>query len=218
MMNLAKKFLSETEKEKILAAVKIAEGKSAGEIVPLVVSASYSYPMADVTGAAALAFLPAILLTPVVGGFFWLGSQNMWAFIGLFIGFFWIFHEIVKRVAWLKRIFISKKEIEQEVKEAAVTRFFEKGLYRTRDETGVLVYISVLERKVWVLADQGINARVPQSRWDSIVAGIVSGIKEGSSGAAICDAVLEAGDILGAHFPRKKDDINELPNLIVTSQ
>jgi putative membrane protein len=216
MMDLAKKFLSETEKENIVAAVKIAEGKSSGEIVPLVVSASYTYPMADVTGAAALAFLPAVLLTPVMGGFFWIGPQNMWVFMGLFACFFWLFHEIVKRVAWLKRIFISKKEIEQEVKAAAVTRFFGEGLYRTRDETGILLYISVLEQKVWVLADRGINAQVPQSRWDGVVAGIISGIKEKRQGAAICDAVLETGDLLGAHFPKKKDDINELPDLIVS--
>ncbi|MFH0729099.1 MAG: hypothetical protein V2B19_22510 [Pseudomonadota bacterium] len=215
MRDLAKRFLSETDREKIRSAVITAEGKSAGEIVPLVVSASYSYPMADVTGAAALAILPSILITPPVGGFFWVGAQNMWVFMGLFAGFFWLFHGIVKRVPWLKRVFISGRELEEEVREAAVIRFFGEGLYRTRDETGVLLYISVLEQKVWVLADRGINARVAQSGWDDIVARVVSGIKGKKQGDAICDAVMEIGNILMAHFPKKNDDINELTDMII---
>jgi hypothetical protein len=53
---------------------------------------------------------------------------------------------VVKRTLWLKRRFISVKEIEAEVREAVVTAFFKEGLYRTRDATGVLVLISVFER------------------------------------------------------------------------
>lgn len=139
----------------------------------------------------------------------------MWVFIGLFAGFFWLFHEMVKRVPWLKRLFTSKKEIEEEVKEAAVTCFFKEGLYRTRDETGVLLYISVFEQKVWVLADRGINARVPQSAWDGIVADIVSGIRGKKQGAAVCAAVNEIGNVLMAHFPKKQNDINELTDIML---
>jgi putative membrane protein len=215
MEHLARKFLSDSDKEKIKEAVALAEKKTAGEIVPLVVSASYHYPMANVTGAVTLALPLALLLSSPVGGMLWIGNQNMWVFLGLFTALFWLFHEVIKRVAWLKRIFISKREIEEEVREAAVMNFFEEGLYRTRDETGVLVFISVLERKVWVLADRGINTRVPQSRWDDIVAGIVEGIKEDRQVPAICEAVMEVGRVLAEHFPIKPDDTNELENLIV---
>lgn len=214
MKDLAKKFLSEADKEKIRAAVQLSEGKSSGEIVPLVITASYSYPMADVIGAFALSFPPAILLTPFVGGHLWVGPQNMWIFIGLFGLFFWLFHELVKRIPWLKRLFISRKQIEDEVREAAVKRFFEEGLYRTRDETGVLIYISILERKVWVLADRGINEKVPPSRWDGIVTDIIIGIKEKRQADAISDAILEIGNVLATHFPKQLDDKNELVDLI----
>jgi putative membrane protein len=215
MQHLARNFLSDSDREKIEEAVSLAEKTTAGEIVPLVVPASYHYPMANVTGAVTLALPLALLLSSPIGGMLWIGRQNMWVFLGLLAAFFWMFHEIIKRVPWLKRIFISKKEIEEEVHEAAVTSFFEEGLYRTRDETGVLVFISVLEHKVWVLADRGINAQVPQSRWDDVVAGIVEGIKEGRQGAAICEAVMEVGRILSEHFPIKPDDTNGLANLIV---
>lgn len=218
MKNLAEKFLSESDKQLILEAVATAEKKTSGEIVPLVVASSHSYPMANVTGAAALAVIPAIALTPWVGGIFWLGDQNMWVFMGLFIFFFSVCHEIVRRFSWLKRIFISKKEIEKEVYEAAMTSFFKEGLYRTRDATGILIFISVLEHKVWVLADKGISSKVPQSRWAGIVEGIVEGIKEKRQTAAVCEAVMEVGRMLSEHFPVKRDDTDELKNLIVKDQ
>ena len=215
MKDLTQKFLTEKDHERIRAAVKSAEALTSGEIVPLVVSASYHYPMADVVGGALLSFLAALVFTPVIGGFFWVGPRNMWIFIGLFVICFVPFYSIVKRIGWFKRLFISKAEMEAEVEEAAVTHFFREGLYRTRDETGILIFISIFERKVWVLADRGINDRVPESQWNDIVEKIVLGIKKGHQADAICEAVADVGRILKEHFPVKPDDIDELENLIV---
>ncbi len=60
-----------------MAAVKEAEKLTSGEIVPMVVSASYRYPMANVIGAAVLAHPISLMLTPLVGGRLWVGTQNM---------------------------------------------------------------------------------------------------------------------------------------------
>jgi putative membrane protein len=215
MKDLTKKFLSEADREKILKAVEKAEAQTSGEIVPMVVSCSYHYPLANVIGAITIAFPLSILLTQIVGELFWIGSKNMWLFIGILTVTFTVFLAIVKRVPWLKRIFISKKEMEEEVREAALTGFFKEELYRTRDETGVLIFISIFEHKVWVLADKGINAKVPEGHWEGIVSHIVDGIKNRRQGAAICEAVTKAGELLKANFPIKPDDTDELKNLIV---
>jgi len=215
MKDLAKKFLSEDERARVSAAVQEAEKRTVGEIVVMIISASYHYPMANVTGAATFALTLGLLLTPFIGGWLWIGNQNMWLFLGLFTVFFIFFHEVVKRARWLKRYFISRKEINAEVKEAAVTHFFKHALYRTRDKTGVLVLISVFERRVWVLADQGINAKVPEDQWEDIVKMITDGIKQKRPGDAICAAVEKIGDLLKAHFPIEPDDIDELKNVII---
>jgi len=215
MKDLAKKFLSEADREKIRKAIETSEGQTSGEIVPMVVSCSYHYPMSNVIGAITIAFPLSILLTQIIGELFWIGSKNMWLFIGILTVTLTVFHEIVKRVPWLKRLFISKKEMEEEVREAALTGFFTEELYRTRDETGVLIFISVFEHKVWVLADRGINARVPEGYWEGIVRHIVDGIRNRRQGAAICEAVARAGELLREHFPIKPDDTDELKNLIV---
>jgi len=215
MKDLAKRFLSEDDRTRVRAAVKEAEKQTAGEIVVMIISASYAYPMANVIGAAIFALPLALIFTPVIGGWLWIGNQNMWLFLGLFTVFFIVFHEVIKRSLWLKRCFISQKEINAEVKEAAITYFFNHGLYHTRDKTGVLVLISVFERRVWVLADEGIKARVPQDQWEDIVKMITDGIKQKRPADAICAAVEKIGDLLKTHFPIKPGDIDELENIII---
>jgi putative membrane protein len=215
MKDLAKRFLSDDDRRKVEAAVKEVERKTSGEIVPMVVSASYHYPMADVIGAVAFTLPAATVLTYLVGRGFWIGGQNLWLFLGIFTVLFAAFHTLVKYWPALKRFFISGREIDEEVEEAAVTAFFREGLHRTRDETGVLIFISVFEQRVWVLADRGIDAKVAEGQWDEAVRLIVEGIKQRRQTEAICTAVARIGEILCTHFPVKPDDANELRNLIV---
>lgn len=216
MKNLAEKFLNKEERQRIRAAVSEAEKNTSGEIVPMIVPASYHYPMADVLGGASLALPVAILLTYFLGSMLWVGPTNMWVFMGIFGIAFIVLHRVVQRVWPLKRVFISDREIDEEVQEAALISFFKEELYRTRDETGILVFVSVFEHRVWVLADRGINAKVDQGQWDGIVAHIVAGIKSGQQADAICEAVKEMGGILAEHFPVREDDVNELDNLIIS--
>lgn len=216
MKDLAEKFLNKEERERIRAAVSEAEKNTSGEIVPMIIPASYHYPMADVLGGASLALPVAILLTYFLGGMLWVGPTNMWVFMGIFGITFVVFHRVVQRVWPLKRVFISDREIEEEVEEAALISFFKEELYRTRDETGILIFVSVFEHRVWVLADRGINAKVDQGQWDGIVAHIVAAIKSGQQADAICEAVKEMGGILAEHFPVREDDVDELDNLIIS--
>ena len=215
MANLAKKFLSEQDREKIRNKVKEVEKLTSGEIVPMIVSRSYHYPVSDIIGGALFAFPLSLIFTYFMGGWFWIGNFNLWLFLGIFAVLFILFHQIIKHTGGLKRFFISDREITEEVEEAAVTSFFREGLYRTRDETGILIFISVFERRVWVLADRGINAKVKQGQWNEIVTMIIEGIKNNSQAEAICKAIDEAGRILKEHFPIKTDDTNELKNLII---
>lgn len=215
MKDLAKRFLSETDKKKITNAVEEAEKHTSGEIVPMIVSASYHYPMANVIGGAAFAIPVSLILSSIVGEWLWIGSQNMWLFTGFLFAVFIVFHEIIKRALKLKRIFISQQEINEEVEEAAITSFFKEELHRTRDETGVLIFISVFEHKVTILADRGINNKVQDGQWNGIVKNIVQGIKQKRHADAICEAVKNIAEILKKHFPVKQDDTDELKNLIV---
>lgn len=215
MKDLSQSFLSTEDRERIIATVRTAEQETSGEIVPMIVSSSYDYPMANSIGAAILALPLALVAAVFTGEWLWIGSQNMWLFLFYQILLFIVFHILVKRNLWLKRCFISQREMDEEVEEAATTSFYHQGLHRTRDETGVLIFISVFEQKVWVLADRGINQKVSADQWRDVVRMIVGGIKDNRPAEAISEGIERVGAILKAHFPVKADDVDELANLIV---
>jgi putative membrane protein len=215
MKNPVTTFLQQEDLEQIEACVSEAERTTRGEIVVMVAPASHDYPVAGLLGAAALSIPAAVVLARMAGRLAWIGPHDLWLFLGICFPLFFLCREIVMRLPWLKRLFISEKEMDFEVKEAATIHFFAKGLYRTREETGILIYLSVFEGKVWVLGDRGVDTVVPSGFWQEVVDQIVAGIKQGQPAAAICAAVGRIRGVLVEKFPAGPDDMNELPNLII---
>ena len=209
MKHFAAKFLTDSDKEKIKQSVKEAEKTTSGEIVPMIVSYSYTYPLANLRAGLIFGLIIGIAYALIFK------NENLWIFLAVFMITLIIIHKIIEFIPPLKRLFILKKEIEEEVQEAAITSFYQSGLYKTRDETGVLIFISVFERKVWLLADKGINSKIETGEWQNIIDEIIKGIKTGKQADAIADAVKKTGEKLSIHFPIKKDDTNELDNLII---
>ncbi len=214
MKNLVDTFLTEDDRSRITGAVKKAEKTTSGEIVPMAVSSSGNYPLAGVIGAMALSVPLSLAGTYCAAHLVKFSMSDMWIFLGIEAALFTLAYLLVINVSWLKRMFIPAGEIDEEVRRAALMNFYLSGLHRTRDETGVLIYVSIFERKVWVLGDRGINEKVGQDSWKEIVSIITEGIKNEKQGDAICRAVERAGEILKNHFPIRPGDRDELPNLI----
>jgi putative membrane protein len=94
--------------------------------------------------------------------------------------------------------------------------FYEKGLYKTKQNTGVLFFLSLLERKVWVLADKGIYEKIEQETLNGFAQTVSQGIKEGRACDALCRAIEDAGTLLARHFPVTPGDTNELSDEVMT--
>lgn len=181
----------------------------------MVVSASHTYPMASAIGGAFFAIPLALLLTAFTGEHLWLGSQNMWLFLIYLTFLFYPFHYLVDRSTFLKRLFLLRNQVEEEVQEAAITSFYGEGLYRTRDENGILLFVSILEKKVWILGDRGINEKVREHEWQEIIEALSAGIRSHRQCEALCQAVDRVGKVLHHHFPIREDDRDELHNIII---
>ena len=101
------------------------------------------------------------------------------------------------------------------VRAAAEKAFFKYGLNTTVDQTGVLIFLSVEEKRIEILADTGINAKVEQSTWDALIDKLAIKIRDGHPGQGICDLVAEIGVVLTQHFPIQPDDDDELSNDVI---
>ena len=101
------------------------------------------------------------------------------------------------------------------VEEEAMKSFFTEKLYATRDANGILLFISIFEKKIWILADRSIRDKIPQQSWDALVSELTAKISSKDRCAALCRTITQIGDLLEQHFPCKRDDTDELHNLII---
>jgi len=102
------------------------------------------------------------------------------------------------------------------VDRAAKLAFVEHGLVETRDRTGILIYVSLLEHRVEVLADRGIDRHVEDGTWDEVVRLILDGVRKRRAEEGLCKAIERCGTILAAQFPPRPDDDDELENRLRT--
>jgi len=139
----------------------------------------------------------------------------MWIFIALFSLLFLLLKGTIARNIFLLRLFLNQHEVEAEVKEAAITAFYKNGLYKTAEKNGVLIYISLLEKRVWILADEDAHKKIEQEFWDSCVATIIDGIKKKQFVPVLCTVIETIGSKLSILYPYKSDDVDELKNIII---
>jgi uncharacterized membrane protein len=92
----------------------------------------------------------------------------------------------------------------------AVEVFERLGMTRTAARNGVLLYLAVEDRKLAVIGDAGIHARVPADYWPRLTESLLGHLRAGRPGEGLVAAVREVGETLRRHFPRAGDDRNEL--------
>lgn len=226
-------FFSEEDNARIRSAIREAEERSSGEIVAMVVDRSDSYREAEILGAVLTAALCGFLveiafrLTPLlfpaggwehgggIGADLILYGVSVWTYVPLVFLLFFPARLLFRRFETLKLPFVGRERIEQAVRERAVRAFYEKGLYKTRDETGILIFLSLLEHKVWILGDRGIDARISRDTWQSLAKDLSRGMRENRACDALCSVISACGVELARHFPRKPDDTNELADEVI---
>jgi putative membrane protein len=211
MVMQAEKFFSPAEKERISQAIAAVEKMTAGEVAVVAADESDRYPEAAILAGMTLGSVIALLITDL------LFHDSLWFFlpIALLAGF--AIGWLTGRVPALKRFFVPQARIEEEVAQRALQVFYDKGLHKTRDATGVLFFISLLEHKAWVLADQGIYQKISQEKLNQHAVSVATGIKQGRAAEVLCQEIQQVGITLARHFPIKADDTNELPNEVQTA-
>lgn len=201
--------ISNEDKQLIRDAIKKAESKTSGEIVPVIISRSDFYPAVHFR----LALIVGILCSLIIYNVYDFDDPIVliWGqFPGIFLGYF------LGYIPFLKRLFTTKAEMQEEVYQQAIQMFYENSVSITKDRTGIMIFISLLERKVQVLADCGINEKVAADYWNNIVENILSSIKTGKLIEGMAQAIDSCGQSLIENFPIQDDDKNEISDELIT--
>lgn len=201
-------FLNDAEKAQLRDTIRQAEAKTSGEIVTVIARASGDYFYYPTLWAALLAILSPLLPIGLAVSFAPLGiiELQLLVFALLALAFRWppIKLKLVPRV--VQRQYCMRRAREQ---------FLAQNLHTTRERTGVLLYVSVAEHHVELLADAGIHARVPAGTWDQVVNRLTAQVKAGQVGAGFTEAVNAIGTQLATQFPAAKANPNELPDHLI---
>lgn len=206
---------TETDRKRIEAAVHEAEGQTSGEIVPYVVESSDLYEEAEWKASALLGFLVLLAivlvhrLTEV-----WLPVDLAGAAVAV-IAAAAVGVLLARYVPFMKRISAGRKLMERRVRQRAVEAFVDEEVFDTKERTGILIFLSLVEHQVLVLGDSGINAKVQQHEWEDVVKVIIGAVKKGKVVDGLVAAIRQCGHLLQRQgVLRRPDDKDELPDYL----
>ena len=203
--------LDDQEKERIRAAVAAAEAASGAEIVPVLVPASDLYPAAEWRAAAIGGWIGAAALAVSRWRDPWSGGAAWWPLAATLLGALAVV--LAARIPALRRRLVGASALDRAVEAGARAAFVEHAVFRTRDATGILLYVSLFERQVRVLADEGVYRAVAPEIWSRVAANVAAQMKRAPPAEALMAAVEAAGKLVAEHGPRRRsDDRDELPD------
>ena len=193
-------------RQRTAAAVREVESQTGAEVVVALRPISGHYRHADylfglVTGLAALA---GLLYLPVD---FPLAVFPVDVAIGFAVG-----TVLCSWLPSLRRRLVVPSLLRENVRRAARAAFVDLGVGRTSGRTGMLVYISLFERRVEVVADIGLDFSVVERRWSEAVGALQSGVSPRYNFERLISALRGLGPVLECVAPRSPDDVNELPD------
>lgn len=93
--------------------------------------------------------------------------------------------------------------------------FTESGVYDTAEHSGILIFVSYMERQVRIVADSGISKHISQDMWNLIADELAENLRKGQAAAAFTTAIEKCGELLAEYFPPHEENPNELPDGLV---
>lgn len=207
-----KKYLSAESEQKISQAVQVAELQTSGEIVPVIIrksSATGHIPLILTLILFLLTFLLALTNEALFFQKPWVWLWPIWLFCEYVLSIF------LAKLAFLQKWFVPEEDQQFQVFNRAHMEFYINHLHKTQQKTGVLIFVSVMERKAIILADEGISQKIPQSQWNDIIKILIHDMKCNQWEKGFLTAIQKIGLLLKEHFPHQGPHQNELSNKLV---
>jgi putative membrane protein len=219
--------ISEEDRDRIAAAVGRAEQASDGEIVTVIAQRSDAYHDVALHYAILLmllvpavwAVLPQGLIDWALGTFLgWNARLDRELLMGLlFVKLAGAFLIVRLLLAWLPlRMALTPSATKsRRVRRRAVEIFKAAVDDRTEGRTGILLYLSLLERRAEIVADEAIHSRVEPEVWGDAMAALIAEVKAGRPGEGMALAVEKMGAVLADCLPARHENPNEISNRLI---
>jgi len=192
--------------ESLAGCIKEIERNTDAELVIVVRARSATYAQADYLFGFVVAFLilnflifvpfpfPEYLVPVDIAVAFVIGTLISW------------------RSNSIRRLFSTEKYRKQAVRRGAAAMFYEAGIANTNAEMGVLIYLSIMERRLELIADRGVLKKVPAQDWNHELFELHELGKNPDPGA-FQKAIEQFGKVLSTHIPATGQNPNELPDM-----
>ncbi|HSN17410.1 MAG TPA: TPM domain-containing protein [Gammaproteobacteria bacterium] len=199
---------TDAERAEITQAIQAAEKRTSGEFVAVVARGSDTYRSTALLWAAGLAFiLPAPLLLFSHLRYLGIYQLQVAVFIVLILAF--------EFLPGLHMALVPKSLRHARTSRLAHAQFYEQGVQLTREHSGVLLFVSLAERYVEIVADKGIHEKIGEQRWRAIVDAFTTKVGAGDVTGGFVSAITACGEAMAEHYPAKPDDIDELSDGLI---
>jgi putative membrane protein len=219
--------LSEADHARVTEAVAAAERASDGEIVTIVAPRSDAYNDVGPHYAVLLmllvpisfAAMPQAWIDWAVGTFlgwnFELSRRFVMTYLFVKLAGTYLFVWLLFKWMKLRMALTPASTKTRRVRRRAVELFRAGTEKRTKGRTGILLYLSLLERRAEIVADEAIHSKVEPDVWGEAMAVLIDEVKAGRTGEGMARAVEKIGEVLARCLPPTLDNPNELPDRLI---
>lgn len=199
-------ILSKDDQNRIAKAIHSAEANTSGQIVcVLAQTSSHSTSLPVVIASFVALMMPWVLTSLTAMTVHRILSLQLSVFFGLLLLF------CIPRI---RTNLMPRKARRAFAHRAAMEQFLSRGIGRTAERSGVLIFVSLAERYARIVAADDIAERVPQIEWQSAVNELTAHMRHGRITDGFISAIDGCGKKLAVHFPRTASGDNSLPDRI----
>jgi putative membrane protein len=187
----------------VSAAIRKTEAQTSGQIVCVLARSSSEYGYIPILWASALALVtpwPLIYFTPWSVQRIFLLQLVVFLVVG-----------VVLALAPLRFALVPRAVRRARAHRAALEQFVVRGIARTKNRTGVLIFVSLAERYARIIAEEGIAAKVHGPEWQAAIDALTAHMRDGRIVEGFTAAIERCGVVLAAHAP-PDGAANELPD------
>ena len=221
---LKKLKLKDEEFKAIKDAVASAEAKTTGEIAVAVTAESGRYCFWELLAADFFGVLVLICMLPFADKILALYHRLYWQnepewILPLFFIISCLASVVIAfyaaNIPAVDRLVIPRSVRRTCVTNRAFRYFAESGVYDTAEHSGILIFVSYMERQVRIVADSGISKHISQDLWNLIADELAENLRKGEAAKAFTTAIEKCGELLAENFPPHKENPNEIPDGLV---